>query len=107
MPPQKIVDQFAAQSQLHLRQVALVRQFQGEGRGGVLLSEHGVLVGLVPGIDQDQHSEDLTAGAYQADQSVLDAHGPAYPGDLPKHLFMACGVRFRIGVGPPGTGPGP
>lgn len=104
---QKIVDQFAAQSQLQLRQVAQVRHFQGEVRGGVLQCEHGVLVGVVPGIDQSQQAEDLTAGADQGDQPVLDPHGAALPGHRLEHLLMACGVRFRIGVGPAGAGPGP
>ncbi|MFD8219972.1 hypothetical protein ACFV2U_41415 [Streptomyces sp. NPDC059697] len=36
--------------------------------------EHGVLVGLVPGIDQGRHAQDLAVRADQGDQPVLDRH---------------------------------
>ncbi len=106
-PCQEILGQLAVQPQLRFGQIAQVRHFQGERRGGVFQREHGVLVGLVPRVDQGQHAQDLAVRADQGDQPVPYPHRPGLFGDGVQHLVLAHGVRFGIGDGAAGAGPGP
>src|SRR4051812_35632916 len=73
----EVVDQVPVYADFGLDEVALVGEFEGENRRGVLGDEHVVGADRVAGVDEGEYAKHIASGADEGHDALAVTHWPA------------------------------